>query len=1516
MPASRLTPLRGLQRDLGRRAAERETLTRRIAVHNAELASAREEIARQMSLGEIGRTQELRAAQKRLVAARRKRFAELAQLDNEVRDALGRAIVQLDPGDADPAVPLLLLPVRLETRFTDDGAALRVRIYPDDVHIDSLDRGVTEEERAAGVAYWNAVWRATEEEAGTAWRTLLTAAGKLRAQWVALALRPTNLERRTIDPAPQFGDISPRTRHAAVARLLPNAFTAIVIQGGARNAKTGQAILPQMTVGLFSNDGTELHEVQGVKVVAGAEWLVDYKEAERVGMAVTVPLPRPSEKVDRLLVYGVRHTINPKDAPAELASLLEAHRCTDGLAFVPQGTPTNNTESDRAGWQRRVEPRPPQRDATTSPNEQTNGAILAAALGFDSQVFADLDYSDAPEQARAAAMNVALWNPSWGGFLEKVNRVTQEGATLSDSAREEARIFHRDFVRGRGPLPALRIGSQPYGILPVSSVERRWRGDRGDSVEAAMLPILERLRARWRKCLVNVPRIGVGPIDKTLEELLSSSPLSVALRVRAIISSGLAQLAPEVADVDPADLAVERLINELVFEELFNLSLVHPTGSLGESRPLFLPLAHEQDFDDASPGTKSVFQALLELSLDRARREVDSNGAGGRIAEIVSHATTISAGDREQTLTVVSRAETAAPSILFAEAKRVSALMNSAPPTLVEYQPVPAVARSFGELALQSTTASARAELSLFGAHAWLNSRARLNELLAAVEELKQTTLEERQILVAETLDLASHRLDAWLTAVVERRRRKLHAARPVGLTIGAYGWVEEIEPTGHRQLDGGYVHAPSLTHAATAGILRSGYLSHNGEPNDKGAFAVDLSSARVRTALHLLDGVRQGQPLAGLLGYRIERHLHEAGLDRLVLSLRTIAPFSQGKLTDRGENVAPEAMEALAAANVVDGIALVEKYQADPNQIGTALGNKPKDNPYLTGPWPNPLPPDEWNKLAGILEEAAAALDAVSDLLLAESVHQLVLGNPARAAAALDAASGGDSPAPEPEVIATPPEGMPFTHRVMLVAGEATPWNLKRPRSAAEPRLEAWAATRLGSPETIIVADAPNDGFFSIANTDLCALDLIYDATDRTAFDDRLRAALPALPAKAKLHDSRSADWAEDLRAIGDVFEYAAALRALLVHARPAAPVDLAVPSVPASRAVSAAELQGAHDRAQTARNLLGLRCTFLGSLLQAEVHNAAQLHPAVEALGAYGLVAPLVTKDQLLFVAQAALAAGQRRLQDADAALARPLSAEAVWQAGQAIFGEGFWILPAIDPSAGTDPWGTALITPPPGATKTAVRTCLTDVAAVREGTRRFMEATLLAEATGGAPALRVAQVTGIGGAAPSGWIGARLPLDEPTPTVSVVSTVLEVAGQYGAESTTVALVVDEWVDAVPVRARRGKGADAPIDQRLTSGITFNAMAPSARAPQAMLLAISPDGQRWTGDTLVETLEETLDLARLRLVTLEKTNGIAAILPALYESSWSLQGEKVFRLTSEITAASSLAAAYVRED
>ena len=95
-----------------------------------------------------------------------------------------------------------------------------------------------------------------------------------------------------------------------------------------------------------------------------------------------------------------------------------------------------------------------------------------------------------------------------------------------------------------------------------------------------------------------------------------------------------------------------------------------------------------------------------------------------------------------------------------------------------------------------------------------------------------------------------------------------------------------------------GFIHTPSLTQASAVAILRSGHLAHSSGdqmPND--LLAIDLSSERVRLATWLLDGVRQGQPLGALLGYRFERRLQEVGKPQFISVFRELAPLVARKL-------------------------------------------------------------------------------------------------------------------------------------------------------------------------------------------------------------------------------------------------------------------------------------------------------------------------------------------------------------------------------------------------------------------------------------------------------------------------------------------------------------------------------------------------------------------------------------------------------------------------------------------
>ena len=72
-----------------------------------------------------------------------------------------------------------------------------------------------------------------------------------------------------------------------------------------------------------------------------------------------------------------------------------------------------------------------------------------------------------------------------------------------------------------------------------------------------------------------------------------------------------------------------------------------------------------------------------------------------------------------------------------------------------------------------------------------------------------------------------------------------------------------------------GFVHGPSPEHAATAAILRAGWESRKAEDgNSENALAVRIDSPRVRAALSLLEGIGQGDTLAALLGYQLERTL------------------------------------------------------------------------------------------------------------------------------------------------------------------------------------------------------------------------------------------------------------------------------------------------------------------------------------------------------------------------------------------------------------------------------------------------------------------------------------------------------------------------------------------------------------------------------------------------------------------------------------------------------------------
>src|SRR2546427_2011947 len=134
-----------------------------------------------------------------------------ATLNDRVRAVLGQLDNETPFAALDPAAPVALLPVRLETRFRGD--ELVVRVYPDTVHVEDHEPELTDREVAAGRRYWETTWRggpdgspAAEAAELAAWGEIAGALGDHRAAWIVRVTTPTG-GTRPAAPLPDGGPL-------------------------------------------------------------------------------------------------------------------------------------------------------------------------------------------------------------------------------------------------------------------------------------------------------------------------------------------------------------------------------------------------------------------------------------------------------------------------------------------------------------------------------------------------------------------------------------------------------------------------------------------------------------------------------------------------------------------------------------------------------------------------------------------------------------------------------------------------------------------------------------------------------------------------------------------------------------------------------------------------------------------------------------------------------------------------------------------------------------------------------------------------------------------------------------------------------------------------------------------------------------------------------------------------------------------------------------------------------------
>lgn len=774
-----------------------------------------------------------------------------------------------------------------------------------------------------------------------------------------------------------------------------------------------------------------------------------------------------------------------------------------------------------------------------------------------------------------------------------------------------------------------------------------------------------------------------------------------------------------------------------------------------------------------------------------------------------------------------------------------------------------------------------------------------LAEWRTAMNTLAGLPTEELDRLLREHIDLLSHRLDAWYLGLVNKRLAAARTLNPQGIYFGAFGYVENVRPDSSRvNTSYGFVHAPSIDQAVTAAVLRSAYKT-TGENNER--MGVKLTSARVRSALEVLDGLRAGRTLSGLLAKRFERELGERGLMGFWAFFKNIYKTSEPGI---GE--------------LVDVQAVVNAYRASYRPPKLADWFKP-DNNYSA---------KEVAPLAEALDRMDDLLDAVADLMLSESVFHLVRGDHNRASASLETLTEGARP-PEVEFVRTPRSATALLHRAgaafaPLVAAAAPPgWPAAlTPRALAEPSINHWLGTLLGAPSGYACTASAADAAFArqnvtlnLADLNLQPLDWLHLFSGEWASPE---APLSRLLARAAVDKDNTrlalTDWrfsfqkagTDEGKAFRRLAVWCARFARTLGQARPLTARDWAHPAAPLpANAPGGTDLAQIQSRVQQARDGLSAcraeldsRTIALGKSLSAggaqqgvlqRLFAYGQLLDSLRKAALWGIaeaVHPPVTvafsdkpnADKLLASAASALEHLKKREQEVAAIwpAAGPttgLSPEALLdtcqRAARAVFGGQFLVVPVFKPIDGGAEVKKAL---EPNASflpnrPLVVEDWLHGAARVRTQLAGF-EATLQAQSAMAKEAVRDWKLTPFQlPARPNDrWAGAELPSDyfeahADNETRDKLSLIFWLPPDAPSRTDWAGFVADEWAEAIPAKTQ-------------TTGIAMHYNQPNARAPQTILLAVHPSAHDsksspvWTAELLRRSVETAIWLAKLRAV------------------------------------------------
>ncbi len=721
--------------------------------------------------------------------------------------------------------------------------------------------------------YWKAIGEHGIDHRDSAWIKLVNNYGLPRAAYITKAVINYDPDSEPDPLTPSFkadNEIPLREENdnlAPTCNLLPSRFR---VYGKLKDPALKKRMLAR---GNRIPESLQLNPLQNIETESG-KWVTDFQVALEKGMAIEISLTEEQYKsgFDYIIAYGVRdltaHT--PKRTKQEIENLFTAHRYSNGLRLVKQGTPTNLVKEMSNDGQSFFSPHhPSQSDAISYRSaefkaldkehqgqivlHEPDGRVLEKALGLDNVANGLLNANNY-DQLTAACMSSALWPSVLGYFFDTF-------ANIQGLNRESIQNHFVRYVSAQGSVPPICVGKTPYGILPVTILSK-WEDKElladTDHIRSFFLD----LERRWRRFVDNVPTVmndnnsnGEFLPTENLINILSMEAVSHTYNVRGFRSLNYisdfifeilgkkTQAGEQIVSLSSQDLVVK---NKLLLNILLKLTFE------------FIPDGALKGLYDITPGS-GISQIGFRMVSPPKEGEEEADDIPPEYIENIYN--DIKGTDR-----------------------------NFLKKTIDQIQIAGVGPSNLDPLLLRLLRYSA----SLLGEK---KDQKEIEKFIESLEILRKVKADRLKTLMLQTLDLVSYRLDAWISSFANQRLNDLRDAKEKGLYAGAFGWIENLMPRAESQIsEGGYIQAPSYAHAAASAVLRNGYLIHANEQEKKDLLKINLNSERTKNALELINGI-QNTPLPELLGYKLERKLHDAEIDYLIDEFRKHFPLNKDDL-------------------------------------------------------------------------------------------------------------------------------------------------------------------------------------------------------------------------------------------------------------------------------------------------------------------------------------------------------------------------------------------------------------------------------------------------------------------------------------------------------------------------------------------------------------------------------------------------------------------------------------------